>query len=109
MLTDYKQFYRTNAWVKCRESYKKYRGGLCERCLAKGLIVPGKVVHHKIYLDAETVHDPSIALNFEHLELLCWQCHEQEHDRIHGGTRTQKRYYFDELGKVIISPRSDEE
>lgn len=108
MLTDYKHFYCTNAWVKCRESYKKYRGGLCERCYAKGLIVPGKVVHHKIYLNAETVNDPSITLNFDNLELLCAKCHEQEHDRINGGARTAKRYFVDEFGKVIISPRSDE-
>lgn len=107
-MQNYKSFYGTNAWKKTRAAYISYRGGLCERCLAKGLLVPGYVVHHKIYMDAETVNQPELALNFDNLELLCAQCHEQEHDRINGGARTKKRFYVDEFGTVHIAPHSDE-
>jgi 5-methylcytosine-specific restriction endonuclease McrA len=108
-MDSYRKFYNTAAWQNCREAYKKYCGGLCERCLAKGLIVPGHVVHHKIYMDAEKIKNPELALNFDNLELLCWSCHEQEHDRNNSGKHSRKpRYKFDELGRLIISPHSDE-
>ena len=39
-------FYTTFEWKRCREAYAKSVGGLCERCLKKGLVVPGEIVHH---------------------------------------------------------------
>ena len=57
------QFYKTGAWVQCRNAYLKSVGGLCEKCLEKGLIVPAEIVHHKIHLNAENLSDPSISLN----------------------------------------------
>ena len=74
-----KQFYKSQAWIKCRESYIASVGGLCERCLAKGLIVPGYIVHHKCYLTPQNILDPSITLNFSNLEYLCQDCHNKEH------------------------------
>lgn len=35
-------FYSTWAWRNCRALYIKSVGGLCERCLAKGLINPAE-------------------------------------------------------------------
>lgn len=89
-----KRFYTTRAWRKCRTAYAKDRGGLCERCLAKGLIVPGEEVHHKIKLSPESLNDPTIALNWANLELLCKDCHMEEHK----GTR----WRTDELGHVAL-------
>lgn len=76
-----KQFYSSKDWQRCRASYRKYKKGLCERCLAKGLLVPGEQVHHKKHLTTANVNDPAISLNFENLELLCVKCHAEEHGR----------------------------
>lgn len=72
-------FYRSSRWNRCRTAYRESRGGLCERCLARGLIVPGVDVHHRIRLTPENLDNPDITLNWDNLELLCEECHQQEH------------------------------
>lgn len=89
------QFYKTKAWQNCRNAYIKQVGGLCEKCLKKGLIVPAEIVHHKIHLDAEKVKDPSIALNPALLIALCRQCHGEEHPK-----GRAKRYTIGADGRV---------
>ena len=80
MSTRRDQFYSTQKWRDVRAAYRKSVGGLCERCLACGLIRPGRFVHHKIHLTDDNVDDPAVALAFENLELLCIDCHAAEHD-----------------------------
>ena len=75
------KFYKTAAWVNCRKAYLAKVGGLCERCLAKGLIVPAEIIHHKIRLNENNITDPSVTLNFDNLEALCRLCHGEEHGR----------------------------
>lgn len=87
-------FYTTRAWRRARKGYIAEKGGLCERCLARGLIVPGEEVHHKVKLTPENLNDPSISLSWQNLELLCKDCHLQEHS----GTR----WRADELGHVAL-------
>lgn len=87
-------FYKTTAWQECRDAYASSVGGLCERCYAKGRIVPGEIVHHKIYLDPKKIHDPEVALNWDNLELLCRSCHGAEHSK--------KRYRVDGFGRIFI-------
>ena len=94
----FKGFYKTAAWLKCRAAYIKSVGGLCERCRAKGLIVPGYIVHHKTHLTPMNISDPSISLGFDNLEYLCQDCHNSEHFAS-GGC---KRYRIDEHGNVLI-------
>ena len=72
-------FYGSRAWQDCRAAYIKSVGGLCERCRKAGRIVAGVEVHHKIRLDAKTVNDPRVALDWRNLELLCADCHKAEH------------------------------
>lgn len=84
--------YGTRRWQQCRLAYKKSVGGLCERCLSRGIIRPGYMVHHKRYITAENVTNPDIVFNWDNLELLCRECHAAEH--------TKKRYTFDENGFV---------
>ena len=48
-----REFYMSWPWIKCQRAYKDSKGRLCERCLKKGLIVPGREVHHKIRLTPE--------------------------------------------------------
>ena len=93
-MSSFPEFYGSAAWIKTRKAYAKSRNNLCERCLKKGLIVPADIVHHKIYLTAETVEIPEVALNWDNLECLCKACHEREHSAV------KKRWSVDEYGKV---------
>ena len=95
------RFYTTRAWKKCRAAFLQDRGGLCEKCLARGIIEAGSKdrpleVHHKIPLTAENVNDPKVALNWDNLQLLCKDCHDEEKDRV------QKRWRVDEAGRVTL-------
>lgn len=91
-------FYKSKTWQKTRLAYIQNVNGLCERCLSKGLIVGGKIVHHRIHLTEDNYKDPEIALNFSNLELLCHDCHNKEHFK----TETGARYIVDENGKIIF-------
>lgn len=91
-------FYQGQAWQRCRQAYIAHVGGLCERCMSKGIINAGRVVHHKIHLTEENCRDPRIAYGFDNLELLCQACHEEEHKGI-------KNYKFDAQGNVIEKVR----
>lgn len=88
-------FYKSKEWEKCRAGYIKYVGGLCERCLSRGDIVPGVIVHHKCYLDPVNIKDPSVTLCYDNLELLCQDCHNKEHI-----SKREQRYTIDSNGKV---------
>lgn len=90
-----REFYNSTAWKRCREEYKKKAVYLCERCGR-----PGDIVHHKRRVSPETINDASVLLNFDNLELLCRQCHADEHAGERDG-KSWRRYYFDENGKCI--------
>ncbi len=89
-----KQFYSSEAWNQCRSGYRKSVGGLCERCLAKGLYVPGDIVHHKTKLTPNNINNSEITLNWGNLELLCRDCHAAEHGK------QSRRFIVDEYGRV---------
>ena len=86
--------YKSKRWQSTRVAYLRSVGGLCERCLKKGLYRPAVIVHHKVYLTAENIHNPEIALSWDNLELLCRDCHALAH-------KPEKRYKLDNLGRVI--------
>lgn len=90
-------FYHSKAWKDCRSAYIQQHP-LCERCEQIGLIVPAEVVHHKIHLTINNINDPSITLSFSNLESLCFACHNKEHF----GDKTERRWSFDENGKLIL-------
>lgn len=92
-----KSFYSSRTWTDCRNAYAKSVGGLCERCLARGLYRPGVIVHHKCYISPDNINDPTVTLNFDNLELLCRDCHAAEHDN------HQRRYKLDDLGRIVFS------
>lgn len=89
------KFYKSKTWQKCREAYLKSQGGLCERCRARGLIVPAEIVHHKEHITPETVSDPNVLLNWSNLQCVCRQCHAELHNGSGG-----KRFVVDEYGRV---------
>lgn len=91
-----KKFYKSRQWQHCRQAYIKSVGGLCERCLAKGVIKPAEMVHHKVYISEKNINDPTVTLNWDNLEALCNDCHAEEH------SKRAKRYKVDEFGRVTI-------
>lgn len=103
-------FYHGKAWQHTRAAYIKSVGGLCERCLAKGKVTPGYIVHHKHYITEDNINDPNITLNWNNLEYLCFACHQEEHfgksKVVEDGLR------FDSAGNLVPthsqSPRGSE-
>lgn len=94
-MKDYaKQFYSSKAWQKTRTAYSKSKRNLCEVCLAKGIITPAEIVHHKIELTPLNITNPNITLNWDNLQCVCRECHAYIHDR------SKKRWKVDELGRI---------
>lgn len=91
-------FYKSKAWQRCRDSYAKSVGGLCERCLSKGMYRPGEIVHHRTPLTPDNIGDPGVTLNWGNLELVCRDCHAELH------SRKRRRFRVDRLGQVAVSP-----
>lgn len=83
-------FYKSPAWLSARELKIMSVNGLCERCGAIGI-----EVHHKDRLSIDNVRDASVSLNQDNLELLCRECHNQEHERFSNKVR------FDKDGNLI--------
>lgn len=90
-----KSFYKSQAWKRCRAAYAASVGGLCERCLSRGMYTPGVIVHHKIVLTPDNISDPSVTLNWDNLELVCRDCHAELHDA------RRRRYKVDPNGGVV--------
>lgn len=69
-----KRFYKSKAWIKCRDGYMQSQHFICERC--GGLAT---ICHHKTWLDEEKYSQHEYSLNWDNLEALCHTCHNQEH------------------------------
>ena len=103
-----KQFYNSNAWKACRETYVANRvkidGGMCEMCHE----FPGEELHHKIVLTPKNIKDTNVTLNPDNLMYLCRDCHFKVHrELILKGFRNKayrtilhNGYYFDRLGQM---------
>lgn len=87
-----KDFYSSNEWKQCRESYSKSKAYICERC---GSVA--SEVHHIIPLSPDNINDPEITMNYDNLLCLCHRCHMKEH-RKH---EDSSRYIIDVEGHVI--------
>lgn len=91
-----KSFYKSKRWQHTRLAYLKSVGGLCERCLKKGLYHPAVIVHHKVYINSENINNPEVTLAWGNLIALCRECHEDEH------RGQDRRYAIREDGTVEI-------
>ena len=93
-----KQFYKTRAWRRARQAFIDYRlsvdGGICQVCGEE----PGKIVHHKIWLDDTNCNDPEISLNQDNFLYECQTCHNKEQDP---RKATPGRCLFGPNGEVI--------
>lgn len=88
------KFYGGQAWKNCRKAVMQSRRGLCERCLARGLLVPATQVHHIIPITQENIEDVNITLNPDNLIILCKPCHDAQH--------SNGRYSIGPDGELII-------
>lgn len=96
-----RRLYDSKAWKDTRKAYTQSVGGLCERCMANGIVTPAEVVHHITPLTEDNVDNASVALDWNNLQALCRQCHADVHDEMYR-ERTGRRYTIDECGRVII-------
>lgn len=100
-----KKFYKSKAWIECREIiYRKYNG-LCAECGE-----PGEEVHHIEFLNALNINDPCITLGEDNLVLLCKNCHFNKHKETNPlGNNFKKNssvsngFYFNENGELVKS------
>ncbi|MBQ6519466.1 MAG: HNH endonuclease [Anaerolineaceae bacterium] len=92
-----KGFYTSKAWKQNSKAYLASVDGLCERCRAAGRLVPAVIVHHRIHLTPELMHDPNMTMSWSNLEALCQDCHNKEHFR----EKTEQRYAFGPDGSLI--------
>ena len=99
-LNDETGFYNSRAWKNTRQNYRQSVGGLCERCLSKGIITPAEVVHHKTPLTKDNITDLSLSLGWSNLQALCSKCHAEVHEEL---KNKKKRYMIDEAGKVVVN------
>ena len=91
--TGAKKFYASAAWLNLRDQVLQRDCFLCVRCGN-----PGSIVHHKVYLTAQNISDPYIALNADNLETLCKPCHDIEHL---GQLPTDAGLCFDSSGNLV--------
>lgn len=98
-----RKFYHSQAWKDARAAYFRYRHGLCEACLRKGIYKAGEIVHHKNHLTPDNINDASVTLGFGNLELLCRDCHAEQHPEIYTSKAQQvkQRVAFDEFGNTV--------
>ncbi len=93
-------FYKSNEWIKCRDSFMNSKHYICERC--GGL---AKICHHKTYITPQNINDPNITLNWDNLEALCQDCHTREHLR---AEVCAEGLSFNSKGELIYTPRQNQ-
>ena len=90
-----KKFYDSKEWKACREAFRAFKMGICERCGS----AEGTEVHHKRELNEININDVNVTMGFDNLELLCRRCHALHHNR--GRKVTREDVCFDENGNVV--------
>lgn len=101
------EFYNSKAWKQNRVAYAISKHCICERCgrpvyvsKVNAYLPKDKrlryIVHHKEYLDDNNFTD-DLALSWDNLELLCIDCHNNEHHE----QSTKEGVTFDNEGNLI--------
>lgn len=69
-------------WKQLRNSYIA-EFPLCQSCLEKGKITPGKDVHHVIsFSSGKTLEEQlKLAYDYDNLMTLCRECHLEKHGK----------------------------
>lgn len=96
-----KQFYNSKAWKRCRKSYIDRRimidGGMCEECHDD----LGFILHHKVLLTPDNIHNPEVSLNHDHLQWVCKMCHDRFEGHGVGNPRAGLLVVFDGSGQPV--------
>ncbi|BAL85191.1 prophage LambdaBa04 gp54 like protein (plasmid) [Selenomonas ruminantium subsp. lactilytica TAM6421] len=92
-----KTFYNSKQWRYLARVYRESHFHVCERCGKPG----AREVHHKIHLTQRNVSDPNIALNPDNLILLCYDCHNEEHERMKYRKPVIRTYTYDSRGNIV--------
>lgn len=69
---------------------------MCERCFARGIYKPAKLVHHIEHVSPDNVDDPHVTLNYDNFQRLCQDCHAEVHRKT-----PETRVTFDDMGNVV--------
>ena len=77
-----RKFYSSKRWQQCRNDYAAHAHHLCENCLRRGIYKPGVIVQHVEELTPLNIEDPEISTGFDNLELLCRDCHREQHKEV---------------------------
>ncbi len=80
-------FYTSKAWRDLSYMLKVQRGGKCERCGDIMLDWSKLIGHHKVELTEQNVDIPAISLNPDQIEVICCNCHNEEHRRFGHGKK----------------------
>jgi hypothetical protein len=87
-----KSFYASEKWINFRLGLINERGTKCSRCGERIAKSKDLIGHHKVELTPENVHDRMISLNPELVDLVCFDCHNKEHNRF--GKQAVKQVYL---------------
>lgn len=87
-----KSFYASEKWINFRLRLINERGTKCSRCGERIVKSKDLIGHHKVELTPENVHDRMISLNPELVDLVCFDCHNKEHNRF--GKIAAKQVYL---------------
>lgn len=75
-------FYTGREWRTFRKALIMERGAKCERCHKDFTLEPYKLIaHHKEELTPSNIVNPLISLNPKLIEIVCLDCHNEEHQR----------------------------
>lgn len=88
-----RDFYNSKAWRDTRAYIFDRDSGLCVKCSNVG-----DVVHHKVPLTPQNIHDTDISLGEDNLETLCYDCHATAHST---NPPTGAGLTFDKSGNLI--------
>ncbi|WP_072330573.1 MULTISPECIES: HNH endonuclease [unclassified Paenibacillus] len=95
-------FYKSAAWLKCREAVLIRDHYLCQPCLRKQKITCAYAVHH-----IQSLHDrPDLALTMDNLESICAACHNKEHPEKAAGKR--KEHLLKRRATILKSKANEE-
>ena len=73
-------FYASDRWRHLRSNLILERGNKCHRC-NKSFPSPSLIGHHIIPLTIDNIEDVNISLNQNNIEIICIDCHNEEHNR----------------------------
>jgi 5-methylcytosine-specific restriction endonuclease McrA len=93
----FKAFYKTSVWQKCRELVLTRDLGICQECLLSGVLMPADTVHHIIHLR----DDQTKAFDMDNLVSVCASCHNKLHPEKSAKNRKNKKKNISKKIKFI--------